>query len=172
MWRGHCQKRQGGATLEYPENPACGEAKATTSDRANVSLWRHREGTTNVRAGLRPRRFRPARNHVFGVRTCCRPTWSRTGTSPSNAAGTACSCTTATTRSSAARAYWSICPYFDPRNFYSNTVNVWAEYMPSINLLCLPAQLKADVGPELEPFLGESDEWQAAWQRIRNRARK
>jgi hypothetical protein len=70
------------------------------------------------------------------------------------------------------RAYWSICPYFDPRNFYSNTVNVWAEYMPSINLLCLPAQLKADVGPELEPFLGESDEWQAAWQRIRNRARK
>jgi len=70
------------------------------------------------------------------------------------------------------KAYWSICPYFDPRNFYSNTVNVWAEYVPSINLLCLPAHLNAAIGPELEPFLGESDEWQAAWQRIRNRALK
>jgi hypothetical protein len=24
MWRGHCQKQPGGATLEYPQDPACG----------------------------------------------------------------------------------------------------------------------------------------------------
>jgi hypothetical protein len=30
----------------------------------------------------------------------------------------------------------------------------------------------ADIGPQLEPFLGEEDEWQAAWQRLRNRPRK
>ncbi len=75
------------------------------------------------------------------------------------------------------KAYWSIFPYFDPHNFYSNTVNVWADYspslklMPSVNLLCFPAQSSADVG-DLEPFLGENDDWQAALQRARNRPRK
>ena len=69
------------------------------------------------------------------------------------------------------KAYWSIFPYFDPHNFYSNTVNVWADYMPSVNVLCLPAQASVDVG-NLEPFLGENDEWQAALQRVRSRPRK
>ena len=68
-------------------------------------------------------------------------------------------------------AWWSIFPYFDPRNFYSNTVNVWQEFVPSCNLLCAPKQAKLDLSDH-EPFLGAHDDWKACVQRIRNRAKR
>ena len=38
-------------------------------------------------------------------------------------------------------AWWSIFTYYDPRNFYSNTVNVWENVVPSANMptSCCPA---------------------------------
>jgi FkbM family methyltransferase len=70
------------------------------------------------------------------------------------------------------RAYWSIFPYFDRRNFYSNTVNIWPEdHAPSANLLCLSERLKVEV-PDAEPFLGEHDDWKASMRRLRERSRK
>ena len=35
-------------------------------------------------------------------------------------------------------ALWSIFPYFDQRNFYSNPVNIWENVVPAANLLWLP----------------------------------
>jgi FkbM family methyltransferase len=64
-------------------------------------------------------------------------------------------------------AWWSIFPYFDPRNFYSNTVNVWEKYMPAVNLLCAPKELHLEV-PDHEPFLGENDDWKSCLQRGRS----
>jgi len=63
------------------------------------------------------------------------------------------------------RAYWSIAPYIDHRNFYCNTVLIWSDYVVAANLLCLPAGMEAP--PDAEPFLGESDHWKAALERIR-----
>lgn len=70
------------------------------------------------------------------------------------------------------RAYWSIFPYFDRRNFYSNTVNIWPEdHAPSANLLCLSERIKVEV-PDAEPFLGDEDDWTSAMRRLRERSRK
>jgi FkbM family methyltransferase len=69
------------------------------------------------------------------------------------------------------RAWWSIFPYFDPRNFYCNTLNVWQEFVPSCNVLCAPKRANIEVG-ELEPFLGPSDDWKAAVQRINSRSKR
>jgi FkbM family methyltransferase len=68
-------------------------------------------------------------------------------------------------------AWWSINTYFDPRNFYSNTVNVWQEFVPSTNLLCAPKQANLNMSDH-EPFLGEHDDWRACVQRIRNRGQR
>jgi FkbM family methyltransferase len=68
-------------------------------------------------------------------------------------------------------AWWSINTYFDPRNFYSNTVNVWQEFVPSTNLLCAPKQANLNMSDH-EPFLGEHDDWKACVQRIRNRGKR
>jgi FkbM family methyltransferase len=68
-------------------------------------------------------------------------------------------------------AYWSIFPYFDQRNFYCNTENLWPNHSPAANLLCFSARLNVSI-PDAEPFLGEHDDWQSGMHRMRERARK
>jgi FkbM family methyltransferase len=68
-------------------------------------------------------------------------------------------------------AWWSIFPYFDRRNFYSNIINVWPEIVPSSNLLCTPKQANLDMSDH-EPFLGEQDDWKACMQRVRDRGKR
>jgi FkbM family methyltransferase len=68
-------------------------------------------------------------------------------------------------------AWWSIFPYFDPRNFYSNTVNVWQNVVPAANMLCAPREINLDRG-DLEPFLGEDDDWKACVQRLNGRVQR
>ncbi len=65
-------------------------------------------------------------------------------------------------------AWWSIYPYFDARNFYSNMENIWPNIMPSANMLCAPRELNLNP-PDLEPFLGEADEWRDCARRITSR---
>ena len=63
-------------------------------------------------------------------------------------------------------AWWSIHPYFDPHNFYSNMNNVSLKFMPSANMFArCPKKRIAIAGHE--PFLGEDDDWKACVQRIR-----
>ena len=68
-------------------------------------------------------------------------------------------------------AWWSISAYFDPRNFYANTVNVWQNVVPSANLICTPKEAKVTLG-SYEPFLGAADDWKACLQRMQERAKK
>jgi FkbM family methyltransferase len=62
-------------------------------------------------------------------------------------------------------ACWSIHPYFDERNFYSNTVNVWQNVVWSSNLICFPKRLEVEI-PEVQKFLGAGDTWQACLRRM------
>jgi hypothetical protein len=68
-------------------------------------------------------------------------------------------------------AWWSISAYYDPRNFYANTVNVWPNVVPSANLICTPKEAKVMLNG-YEPFLGEADDWKAALQRMQERVKK
>jgi FkbM family methyltransferase len=68
-------------------------------------------------------------------------------------------------------AYWSIFPYFDQRNFYCNSVNIWPDHAPAANLLCFSTRFSTRI-PDAEPFLGANDDWQSAMGRMRARARK
>jgi FkbM family methyltransferase len=62
-------------------------------------------------------------------------------------------------------AYWSIFPYFDPSNFYANTLNIWPNVVPPANLICAPKDMALDLADH-EPFLGENDDWRACLQRV------
>jgi FkbM family methyltransferase len=65
-------------------------------------------------------------------------------------------------------AWWSIFPYFDPRNFYSNMDNIWQNIVPAANLLCAPKEAHLHLDDH-EPFLGEDDDWKACLQRVGSR---
>jgi len=69
------------------------------------------------------------------------------------------------------KAWWSIFPYFDSRNFYSNTTDVWPNVVPAANLLCSPREANLVPG-DLEPFLGEDDDWKACIQRLSERTQR
>jgi len=62
-------------------------------------------------------------------------------------------------------ALWSMFPYFDPNNFYANTVNIWPSMAPAVNLICAPKDVDIDLADH-EPFLGENDDWRACVQRV------
>lgn len=68
-------------------------------------------------------------------------------------------------------AWWSIAAYYDPRNFYSNPVNVWEKVVPSSNLFCAPAELNLQIANH-EPFLGADDDWVKCVQRINARVQR
>lgn len=65
-------------------------------------------------------------------------------------------------------AYWSIHPYYDPRNYFSNTVNVWPDVVWAANLLCVPKKANITI-PGAEKFLGETDDWRACLGRLQKR---
>lgn len=62
-------------------------------------------------------------------------------------------------------ARWSMFPYFDPNNFYANSVNIWQGVLPAANLICAPKEMDLHL-PDHEPFLGENDDWRACLQRV------
>jgi FkbM family methyltransferase len=61
--------------------------------------------------------------------------------------------------------YWSIHPYYDARNFYSNTVDVWQNVVWASNLICAPR----GASPLGQPFLGAEDNWHACVQRMQQK---
>lgn len=68
-------------------------------------------------------------------------------------------------------AWWSIHPYYDPANFYSNTNNVWPNVVPAANMICVPQEASFGLNG-LEPFLGADDDWKACIQRMSARAQR
>ena len=64
-------------------------------------------------------------------------------------------------------AYWSIHPYFDEHNYYSNNVNIWENIVWASNLICLPKPALLNF-PAGQKFLGEGDDWRACLMRIKD----
>jgi hypothetical protein len=65
-------------------------------------------------------------------------------------------------------AFWSIHPYFDARNYYSNIVDVWPNVVWASNLICAPRQSSFN-SMGAQPFLGAEDNWQACVQRMQQK---
>lgn len=68
-------------------------------------------------------------------------------------------------------AFWSMFPYFDANNFYANTVNIWPNMAPSINLICAPKDVNLGLADH-EPFRGATDDWRACVQRVMARQQR
>jgi FkbM family methyltransferase len=68
-------------------------------------------------------------------------------------------------------AWWSIFPYYDARNFYSNTLNVWEKVVPAANLICAPKELNLQISNH-EPFLGAQDDWMTCLRRVNSRGQQ
>ncbi len=64
------------------------------------------------------------------------------------------------------RGYWHISPYFSARNYFGHSENVFAQYQPEANLLCVPKHVSIE---GLEPVTSSKDDWRRAVQRMRNR---
>jgi FkbM family methyltransferase len=60
-------------------------------------------------------------------------------------------------------AYWHIAPYFSRRNFFGCANDVFAQFRPEANLLCVPSRVQIE---GLEPAKGSRDDWQQALARI------
>lgn len=56
------------------------------------------------------------------------------------------------------KAYWHIRPYFHEHNFFGNTENVFSQYQPEANLLCVPRTLTLDTYDLIECTSAE-DNW-------------
>jgi FkbM family methyltransferase len=64
-------------------------------------------------------------------------------------------------------AHWSIHPYYDEQNYYSNNVNIWQNVVWSSNLICFPKQLSVNFAAA-QDFLGEGDDWRACLLRMKD----
>lgn len=64
------------------------------------------------------------------------------------------------------KGYWHISPYFSPRNYFGHTENIFAQYQPEANLLCVPRHVSIE---GLEPVVGKNDDWRRALQRMTSR---
>lgn len=61
-------------------------------------------------------------------------------------------------------AWWHVALYYNERNFFANGNNVFAQYQPEANLLCVPAGTGA-LSAELVACSGVDDNWRKAVER-------
>lgn len=62
------------------------------------------------------------------------------------------------------RAWWDLALYYNPANFFRHPENVFAQYQPGANLLCLPPGMEPGT-PELIECSGPNDDWNQALHR-------
>jgi FkbM family methyltransferase len=62
------------------------------------------------------------------------------------------------------KAYWHIACYYNPRNFFGNGEDVFAQYQPEANVLCVPKRCAFE---GLMPVEGPEDDWRKAVERVR-----
>lgn len=63
------------------------------------------------------------------------------------------------------RAYWHISPYFNKQNYFGNTEDVFSDYRPEANLLCMPRAVAQDVSDLIECTSVE-DNWKKVIERV------
>ncbi len=54
--------------------------------------------------------------------------------------------------------WWHIAPYYSPNNFFHNTENVWENFVPEANMICVPRESALNV-TGFEPVAGIADTW-------------
>jgi FkbM family methyltransferase len=67
--------------------------------------------------------------------------------------------------------YWHFFHYFNENNFFKNKKNVFKGYVPEVNLICFPKEVKV-VQDIFEKVMGENDTWRKAYRRQLNKAKK
>lgn len=64
--------------------------------------------------------------------------------------------------------WWHIAPYYNPDNFFHNRENIFANFVPESNMICVPQELNLNV-TGFEPVVGIEDNWVQAVMRINQR---
>lgn len=61
--------------------------------------------------------------------------------------------------------YWQIANYFNPKNFFMNPENIWQNFVPEANMICLPKE--TSINPTgFEKVIDASDTWVLALKRL------
>ena len=63
------------------------------------------------------------------------------------------------------KCWWHVAPYFNEENYFKNKKNVFAQFQPEVNMLCLHSSNHIKV-EDLESVLGKDDNWQKVIGRI------
>jgi len=62
------------------------------------------------------------------------------------------------------KCWWQIAPHYNPNNYLHNPINVWENFAPDSNMLCLPEENKMAMN-DFEPVIDLEDNWVAALKR-------
>jgi FkbM family methyltransferase len=66
------------------------------------------------------------------------------------------------------KAWWHISAYFNPMNFYGNQENIFLQYQPEANLLCVHERSGIEIAG-LPKCIGVDDNWQKCLARVKNK---
>jgi FkbM family methyltransferase len=66
------------------------------------------------------------------------------------------------------RAYWHIIDYYNPKNFFGNKKNVFKNYSPEANMVCIPKNSNIEMKGFIE-VTGAKDNWKEALKRLAKR---
>jgi len=67
------------------------------------------------------------------------------------------------------KAWWHISSYFNPMNFYGNQNNIFSQYQPEANLLCVHEKIGIEISG-LPKCMGADDNWRKCVERIKNKS--
>jgi len=60
--------------------------------------------------------------------------------------------------------WWHTEPYFNPKNFFHNSENIFAKYVPESNMICVPKEFSLNI-TGFEPVMSATDTWVDALSR-------
>jgi FkbM family methyltransferase len=63
------------------------------------------------------------------------------------------------------KCWWHIAPYYNPDNFFHNPENVFSNFVPESNMICVPKELNLNV-KGFEPVMDQNDTWVKALTRL------
>lgn len=67
------------------------------------------------------------------------------------------------------KAWWHISGYYNPMNFYANQNNIFPQYQPEANLLCIHEKTGVEISG-LPKCIGTDDNWRKCVERMRNKS--
>ena len=65
--------------------------------------------------------------------------------------------------------YWHVLEYYNPDNYFKNKKNVFSEFRPEANLICVPKEVEFDLKGSTK-VTGPNDNWEKAIKRLATKA--